>query len=178
MTILVNGKIVKTLNNDEVSEESLELPETSTVQVKAKSATTDTYLHMVFIQLKSCESPKERTSEGFRLDGHYFRCDDFETSSASSSTVSSSTEESVVQGASVETQCVPYSAEACRQAARAAGLELGGKGHDFEGPFSTKGCYSYRSGGYAGYAYYGTGAGDTEGPLTGGKYRPSGYDCS
>jgi hypothetical protein len=72
--------------------------------------------------------------------------------------------------------CAPYSAEACRRAATAAGLELGGEGFAFEGSFTTKGCYSYHSGKYVGHAYYGTGAGDTRGELSGTKYRPVGFD--
>ena len=49
-------------------------------------------------------------------------------------------------------ECVPYSAEACRQAAVAAGLELGSAKHAFEGRYGTKGCYAYSSGKWKGHA--------------------------
>lgn len=48
-----------------------------------------------------------------------------------------------------------YSQEACRRYAQAQGLQLGGAGSDFAGDYTTKGCYTYPSGKYAGRAYYG-----------------------
>jgi hypothetical protein len=79
MAVYVNGKLAETTKNDKEAPVSLELPEASTVRVVAKSATKDTYLHMVFQGLKSCETPitKKITSEGFYLDDHYFLCEDF-----------------------------------------------------------------------------------------------------
>ena len=44
----------------------------------------------------------------------------------------------------------------------ALGLELGGGGVDFAGESSTKGCYSYDSGEFAGKAYFGTGGSQAE----------------
>jgi hypothetical protein len=48
-----------------------------------------------------------------------------------------------------------YSEAACQEVAEAQGLELGGHGSDFAGDYSTKGCYTYSEGKYAGNAYYG-----------------------
>ena len=76
--------------------------------------------------------------------------------------------------------CVPYSEQACRDAANALGLSLGGAGHSFaSSSYFRKGCYAYSSGRYAGMAYYGTG-GTTEQmkkSLNGQAHRLSGYDC-
>ena len=46
--------------------------------------------------------------------------------------------------------------------AKALGLVVGGAGYDFEGPWSTKGLYAYRSGKYSGHAYFGTGGSDED----------------
>ncbi len=46
--------------------------------------------------------------------------------------------------------------------AKALGLVVGGAGHDFEGPWGTKGLYAYRSGKYSGHAYFGTGGSDED----------------
>ena len=40
--------------------------------------------------------------------------------------------------------------------ARALGLQIGGGGHPFVGPWGTKGLYAYKSGKYSGIAYFGT----------------------
>ena len=61
---------------------------------------------------------------------------------------------------SLAATCEPYSEQACRDAAKALGLKLGGGGYAFSGAYSLKGCYSYRSGTYAGIAFYGTGGTD------------------
>ena len=50
----------------------------------------------------------------------------------------------------------------CAAAADAQGLQQGGAGYDFAGPFRTKGCYSYDSGKYQGMAYFGTGGTESE----------------
>ena len=42
------------------------------------------------------------------------------------------------------------------------GLSLGGGGFAFAGDYSSKGCYTYASGTYAQYAYYGTGGTDAD----------------
>ena len=64
---------------------------------------------------------------------------------------------------------------ACKAAAKAKGLKLGGLGYKFEGSYTTKGCYAYKGGKYKGRAYFGTGG--TEKQMTanpgGGKYRIS-----
>jgi len=76
--------------------------------------------------------------------------------------------------------CVPYGEEACMQAAKRLGLTLGGNGAGFKGDYTTKGCYSYKSGKYKGAAYFGTGGGESarKAAVGGDKFRPSGYeDC-
>ena len=59
--------------------------------------------------------------------------------------------------------------------ARELGLQIGGGGHPFAGPWGTKGLYAYRSGKYNGMAFFGTG-GDERIRLTipyeSDKYRP------
>ena len=75
--------------------------------------------------------------------------------------------------------CVPYSEEACRDAANALGLSHGGLGYPFTDKYSVKGCYGYSSGQFDRKAFYGTG-GTTEQmkkSLNGDQYRPTGYDC-
>ena len=78
--------------------------------------------------------------------------------------------------------CVPYSQQACSDAADDLGLLKGGGGHSFAGVHTIKGCYAYKSGRYANMAYYGTGgsAGDMQSklPIDSPEYRPTGYDCS
>ena len=62
---------------------------------------------------------------------------------------------------------------ACRTAATAAGLDEGGNGYPFaSSTYSTKGCYAYSSGSYAGMAFWsaGTYAQMTE-TFSGEKYR-------
>ena len=75
--------------------------------------------------------------------------------------------------------CVPYSEQACRDAANLLGLSLGDGSYSFAGDYSTNGCYAYSAGANAGQAFYGTG-GTTDQmkqSLSGNVYRPSGYDC-
>lgn len=76
-------------------------------------------------------------------------------------------------------KCYAYGEEACRSAALAAGLALGGGGYDFVGKYSTKGCYAYESGKYANIAFYGEGGlrPQRETSLKSPKYRPAGHDC-
>jgi len=78
--------------------------------------------------------------------------------------------------------CEPYTAEKCRAVAEGLGLRLGGFGHAFEDNYSQKGCYAYRSGRYAGIAFYGSGGSDAEisnaRTKRGDTYRPLGWDCS
>ena len=57
-------------------------------------------------------------------------------------------------------QCLTQ--DECAAAADAQGLQQGGAGYDFAGPFGTKGCYSYDSGKYQGMAYFGTGGTESE----------------
>ena len=59
------------------------------------------------------------------------------------------------------------------------GLVLGGKGYDFSGDFTIKGCYAYNDGQYARRVYYGTGGTEQEvkTSLAAPIYRPYGYDC-
>ena len=81
--------------------------------------------------------------------------------------------------------CVPYSKEACEEAATKLGLEKGGAGSNFAGSYARNGCYAYDKGEYNGMAFYGT-AGSVEQkkePFDAnsyeqyGIYRPLGYDC-
>mmetsp|Transcript_145532 Transcript_145532/g.268314 ORF Transcript_145532/g.268314 Transcript_145532/m.268314 type:complete len:440 (-) Transcript_145532:165-1484(-) len=80
--------------------------------------------------------------------------------------------------------CDPYTEQACLQAALMNGLHIGGspdKAYEFAGDYSTKGCYYYSNGDYAGYAYYGLGGTleENEAPVSGDyKLRVPGYDCS
>jgi len=81
-------------------------------------------------------------------------------------------------------ECIAYSKEACEEAATALGLSLGGGGFNFTGNYVSKGCYTYSSGTYAQYAYYGTGGTDAEISNTslgfnsyGERIRVSGWDC-
>jgi len=88
---------------------------------------------------------------------------------------------SAVAGGSIEkraAQCTPHSRDACEAAALALGLSVGGAGSDFEGNWSTKGCYTYKKGTYTGHVYYGKGDGPISNKLTGDIYRPKGYDCA
>jgi len=55
------------------------------------------------------------------------------------------------------THCYGTTEDACREAALALGLTIGGVGYDFVGDFLTHGCYSYDSGIYQGHAYFGRG---------------------
>jgi len=52
--------------------------------------------------------------------------------------------------------------QGCADTARALGLSLGGGGLEFASDFTSKGCYSYSSGPYAGMAFFGTGGSEEE----------------
>ena len=59
--------------------------------------------------------------------------------------------------------------------ARALGLQIGGGGHPFVGPWGTKGLYAYKSGKYSGMAFFGTGGIEIQRlsiPHESDKYRP------
>jgi len=100
--------------------------------------------------------------------------------------------------------CIPYSEQACRDAALEEGFQLGGGGSDFIGDYVTKGCYAYRKkrtceryedfflvGSICrkwrqeeetrGRAYYSTGGSleSMQEQANGGfdQIRPAGYDC-
>ena len=45
---------------------------------------------------------------------------------------------------------------ACSESAQAAGLALGGGGHDFAGRYGNRGCYKYLKGDYGGMAFWST----------------------
>jgi hypothetical protein len=81
--------------------------------------------------------------------------------------------------AAAQAVCVAYSEQACRDAAGVQGLQLGGQGYDFTGSYGVKGCYTYSSGKYKGYAYYGTGGSTAAMQLSPAapKVRVPGYDC-
>ena len=81
-------------------------------------------------------------------------------------------------------ECVPYSLEACENAAKAKGKQLGGNGYEFAGSsYGEKGCYSYKSESskYYGIAWYGLGGDKKKISKPYDKnseyFRPEGYDC-
>ena len=87
-------------------------------------------------------------------------------------------------------QCVPYSAQACINAAQRLGLtisSISATGYNFAGDYGTKGCYSYHKGDDKGVVYYGTNGENEEPPTppeikssldhTDDQYRPQGFDC-
>ena len=51
---------------------------------------------------------------------------------------------------------VPVTEDACEEAVEAAGLSVGGCGHDFVGSWSSSGCYTYTDGDYQGCGYWST----------------------
>lgn len=78
--------------------------------------------------------------------------------------------------------CVPYSQDACVEAALNANLGMGTRSYSFAGNYPTKGCYfySYGSSDYGGVAFYGLGGSEAENMeanLGDSKYRIPGYDC-
>ena len=76
-------------------------------------------------------------------------------------------------------ECVPYSAQACKDAAKKLGLSFQ------SGNWGTKGCYAYTRASntnqqyYKKYLYYGTGGTDEQNKmeLNGQTVRPDGFDC-
>lgn len=54
-----------------------------------------------------------------------------------------------------------HDSNTCEKAAKALGLQLGGGGYAFAGPYSSKGCYFYPSGAYMNMAFFGTGGNST-----------------
>ena len=74
--------------------------------------------------------------------------------------------------------CIPYSEQACRDAAAALGLSVGSSG--FSGNFAHKGCYAYSDGKHKGKAFYGTGGtkAHMQKQLPADRYRPINYDCA
>jgi len=80
--------------------------------------------------------------------------------------------------------CMPYSIETCKRAAKSLGYDLGGYGYPFvgEGLFYTPGCVGYdATGNWSNSVYYGTGASVELMARTPTNYdnefRPPGYDC-
>mmetsp|Transcript_7115 Transcript_7115/g.12259 ORF Transcript_7115/g.12259 Transcript_7115/m.12259 type:complete len:249 (+) Transcript_7115:74-820(+) len=70
----------------------------------------------------------------------------------------------------------PLTEEDARAVAQAFGLALGGNGTPFASHFACKGLYTYKSGRYAGMAFFGTGgsAGQMQAPpLSGATFRPT-----
>ena len=70
---------------------------------------------------------------------------------------------------------MPYRESACDIATK----ELGMKGPKEASSYSTKGCYYYKSGKWAGTMYFGTGGTPSQHKqsLDGGKSRPEEIDC-
>jgi len=62
----------------------------------------------------------------------------------------------------------------CKKLAESLGLQIGGGGFSFAGPYETKGLYSYNSGRYAGMAFFGRGGTEDQmkASVHGQKYRP------
>merc|ERR1711990_806773 len=76
--------------------------------------------------------------------------------------------------------CIPYSIEACKKAAKMNDLEIGSDRFPFVGEdYAEEGCYSYKTGNSKGHVFYGTGGTDAQmgKEATGRRYRPRGYDC-
>jgi hypothetical protein len=71
--------------------------------------------------------------------------------------------------------CIPYSQQACRDAAASLGLSVDESG--FSGSFTYKGCYAYSAGKHKGKAFYGTGGSRNEmqKQLPDDRYRPKNY---
>jgi len=74
--------------------------------------------------------------------------------------------------------CIPYSEQACRDAAASLGLSV--EESSFSGSFQYKGCYAYSAGKDKGKAFYGTGGtrDDMQKQLPTDRYRPTNYDCA
>ena len=78
-------------------------------------------------------------------------------------------------------ECEPYTEGTCRDAANYNGLMIGGKGKEFAGEYTPKGCYAYASGKNKDHVYYGIGGTLSQMkslPVKKIKYRPVGYDCN
>ena len=74
--------------------------------------------------------------------------------------------------------CVPYSKKACLDAGKSLGLNLGSAHFPFVGDYSEVGCFS-KGGSVKGSVFYGTGGSihEMKQNVSGGKFRPKGYDC-
>ena len=75
--------------------------------------------------------------------------------------------------------CVPYSQKACLNAGKSLGLNIGHADFTFVGDYSEVGCFVYTSGSFKGSVFYGTGGEihQMKQDVSGGKFRPQGYDC-
>ena len=82
----------------------------------------------------------------------------------------------------VAAECIPYSEQACLDAAKALGLSVEGSGdHPFSSDtFTYKGCYAYSGGSFKDKAFYGKGGSlaDLRKALPSLRYRPKNYDCA
>ena len=70
---------------------------------------------------------------------------------------------------------------ACKNAAKALGLQPGGDGEEFSGNYPVKGCHAYKYGQRAGIIFHGTNGTDAEmkeNPPFPNQYRPNTIDCS
>ena len=79
--------------------------------------------------------------------------------------------------------CIPYSKQACEDAADKLGLKKGGAKKKFTSSDDPiKGCYAFVSehSTYGNRAYYGSGGSEDQmnEPLAYPRYRPSGHNCS
>tara|TARA_Y100000813_G_scaffold197709_1_gene183626 strand:- start:1592 stop:3220 length:1629 start_codon:yes stop_codon:yes gene_type:complete len=65
--------------------------------------------------------------------------------------------------------------EECKKVAESLGLQIGGGGSPFAGNWSTKGLYAYKTGKYAGMAFFGTGGTENQmkAPTPLPRYRPT-----
>ena len=78
--------------------------------------------------------------------------------------------------------CVAFSEDACREAALAHGLLLGGAGFSFaSADYTSKGCYAYWTGPLIGRAFYGRGTFGSNAPpalpVDNRHFRPPNHDC-
>lgn len=119
-----------------------------------------------------------KTTDEFTHFECYAVVEPFTTTSTTTTTITTTT----------TTLCVPYSEDACRNAALGLNLTPGGAGAEFASDHKQKGCYTYTSGQYKGFAYYGTVKNPVKAqdklskkinqfPTKTKKFRVPGYDC-
>ena len=78
--------------------------------------------------------------------------------------------------------CDPYSEQTCRNLGVKSDFKFGYGTYKFADEYSTKGCYSYKTGKYKGHLFYGQRGTIQENSAPIDKdsklFRPNGYDCN